>query len=33
MEGCITSSDNHSFEMIRRSGECVLNLPTTALTD
>lgn len=31
--GCIISSDNHSFEMIRRSGECVINLPTTALID
>ena len=24
---------NHSFEMIRNSRECVINLPTTALTD
>jgi flavin reductase (DIM6/NTAB) family NADH-FMN oxidoreductase RutF len=31
--GCMISAANHSFEMIRRSGECVLNLPTTALTD
>nr|WP_163502133.1 flavin reductase family protein [Halomonas socia] len=31
--GCIISSSNHSYEMIRRSGECVINLPTTALTD
>ncbi|PMR72058.1 flavin reductase family protein [Billgrantia endophytica] len=31
--GCIISADNHSFEMIRRSGECVINLPTTTLTD
>ncbi len=31
--GCIISAGNHSFEMIRRSGECVINLPTTALTD
>jgi flavin reductase (DIM6/NTAB) family NADH-FMN oxidoreductase RutF len=31
--GCIISSGNHSFELVRRSGECVINLPTTALTD
>jgi flavin reductase (DIM6/NTAB) family NADH-FMN oxidoreductase RutF len=31
--GCIISAGNHSFEMIRRSGECVINLPTTALTN
>ena len=31
--GCIIASGNHSFEMIRNSGECVINLPTTALTD
>jgi flavin reductase (DIM6/NTAB) family NADH-FMN oxidoreductase RutF len=31
--GCIISSANHSFRMIRDSGECVINLPTTALTD
>lgn len=31
--GCVISRANHSFEMIRRSGECVINLPTTALTD
>jgi len=31
--GCVISSGNHSFEMVRRSGECVINLPTTALTD
>lgn len=30
--GCIISSANHSFEMVRRSRECVINLPTTALT-
>ena len=27
------SSANHSHKMIRRSGECVVNLPTTRLTD
>ncbi|MBE0531868.1 MAG: flavin reductase family protein [Rhodospirillales bacterium] len=31
--GCVISSANHSFSMIRGSGECVINLPTTALTD
>jgi flavin reductase (DIM6/NTAB) family NADH-FMN oxidoreductase RutF len=31
--GCMISAGNHSFEMIRRSRECVINLPTTALTD
>ncbi|TKI07774.1 flavin reductase family protein [Martelella alba] len=31
--GCVISSANHSFAMIRDSGECVINLPTTALTD
>lgn len=31
--GCLISSGNHSFRMIRESRECVINLPTTALTD
>ncbi len=31
--GCVISSANHSFELVRQSGECVINLPTTALTD
>ncbi|HZW25784.1 MAG TPA: flavin reductase family protein [Gallionella sp.] len=31
--GCIISSANHSFEMVRRSRECVINVPTTVLTD
>ncbi|MDR1887909.1 MAG: flavin reductase family protein [Zoogloeaceae bacterium] len=31
--GCVISAANHSFEMIRATGECVINLPTTALTD
>ena len=31
--GCVIAGGNHSFKMIRRSGECVINLPTTALTD
>lgn len=31
--GCMIAAGNHSFRMIRNSRECVLNLPTTALTD
>lgn len=31
--GCLISSGNHSYHMIRNSRECVINLPTTALTD
>lgn len=31
--GCVISSANHSHALVRGSGECVLNLPTTALTD
>jgi flavin reductase (DIM6/NTAB) family NADH-FMN oxidoreductase RutF len=31
--GLMISSGNHSHDMIRRSRECVINLPTTALTD
>lgn len=31
--GLMISAGNHSFEMIRGSRECVVNLPTTALTD
>ena len=28
MVGCVISGANHSFRMIRQSGECVINLPT-----
>jgi flavin reductase (DIM6/NTAB) family NADH-FMN oxidoreductase RutF len=31
--GCVIAGGNHSFEMVRRSRECVINLPTTRLTD
>jgi len=31
--GCVIASGNHSFELVRKSGECAINLPTTALTD
>ena len=30
--GCIISSANHSFEMIRKSRECVINVPTVDMT-
>ena len=29
--GCMISDGNHSFEMIRRSRECVINVPTVDL--
>src|ERR1700727_3709915 len=31
--GCVIAGGNHSFDLVRRSGECVINVPTTALTD
>ena len=31
--GCVIAESNHSFALIRKSRECVINLPTTALTD
>lgn len=31
--GCVISSGNYSFDLIRNSEECVINLPTTSLTD
>jgi len=31
--GCVIAGSNYSFRLIRESGECVINLPTTALTD
>ncbi|WP_020653109.1 flavin reductase family protein [Massilia niastensis] len=31
--GCVISSANHSYGLVRASGECVINLPTTALTE
>jgi flavin reductase (DIM6/NTAB) family NADH-FMN oxidoreductase RutF len=31
--GCIISSSNHSFEMIRQSRECVINVPTVDLAE
>src|ERR1700712_5116148 len=29
--GCVIAETNYSFELIRRSGECVINVPTVAL--
>ncbi|XXF10017.1 flavin reductase family protein [Pseudomonas sp. D2-3] len=31
--GCYLWDGNHSYELIRRSGECVINLPTADLVD
>lgn len=31
--GCLISAGNHSFELVRKSRECVINVPTTDLTD
>jgi len=31
--GCYIWDGNHSFEMIRRSKECVINVPTADLID
>jgi flavin reductase (DIM6/NTAB) family NADH-FMN oxidoreductase RutF len=31
--GCMIAGGNHSFRMIRDSGACVINLPTTRFTD
>lgn len=31
--GCYIWSENHSFEMIRKSRECVINIPTVDMVD
>ena len=31
--GCVIAASNYSFELIRRSRECVINVPTEPLTD
>lgn len=31
--GCVIADGNHSHRLIRNSCDCVINLPTTALTD
>jgi flavin reductase (DIM6/NTAB) family NADH-FMN oxidoreductase RutF len=33
LEGCVISGGNHSFELVRESGECVINLPTADMID
>lgn len=31
--GCMITSGNHSFRMIKNSGECVINIPTVDMID
>ena len=31
--GCVIASSNHSFDLVRKSRACVINLPTRALID
>ena len=31
--GCVIAGGNHSFDLIRKSRECVINLPTMSMTD
>jgi flavin reductase (DIM6/NTAB) family NADH-FMN oxidoreductase RutF len=31
--GCVIAASNHSFDMIRRSRECVINIPEAKLVD
>lgn len=31
--GCMITAANHSYEMIRKSGECVINIPTVHLVE
>ncbi len=31
--GCLISAGNHSHDLIKKSKECVINIPTTDLTD
>ena len=31
--GCVIAASNHSFEMIKKSGECVINIPTVDMID
>ena len=31
--GCVIAGGNHSFDIIRNTGECVINLPTSAMID
>jgi flavin reductase (DIM6/NTAB) family NADH-FMN oxidoreductase RutF len=31
--GCYIWEENHSYQLLRRSNECVINLPTLDLVD
>lgn len=31
--GCLISAGNHSYELIRNSGECVINIPSSNMID
>jgi len=31
--GCVIASSNHSFDLVRKSRACVINVPTAALVD
>ncbi|WP_447530012.1 flavin reductase family protein [Vreelandella sp. TE19] len=31
--GCVIAAGNHTHEMVRESGECVINIPSAALID
>lgn len=31
--GCVIANSNHSFEMVRKSKECVINVPTADMAD
>lgn len=31
--GCVIAAGNHSHELIRQSGQCVINIPSAALVD
>lgn len=31
--GCVIASSNHSFDLIRKSKECVINIPTADMAD
>ena len=31
--GCVIASGNHTYDLVRRSGECVINLPSASLVD
>ncbi|MEM6159296.1 flavin reductase family protein [Erwinia sp. P6884] len=33
LTGCMIDAGNHSHDLIKQSGECVINLPTSALLD